>query len=919
MIVVVVACCKNIANMESLMKTHFKIAHLLQIMFLFLYIGMHVVQSARTKLSFRIIMPNLKHYERPINEAKSSISRYTYGLPGYPDISILRVDTNSPEEIMNMFCDKILPNQVNTLLHLDLKSDRTSRISSNYIMNVAEQLGYPLFSWDPDYAGALEHERNRRILQMAPTIYHQSEAIVSVLSHYNWTHFVIVTTTGFVEDVIKKNNEVVGYLKKPSAKTTKDMLEVAESLGLTDSNYIWILTSTSIGLITMSTRLPLGLLGVTFRGEHRDELEMIKYAVKDSIKVGSYLPQRKGFRGEVNSILQMNDINWPGNAPFPPKGRPERRHFSIGTLEEEPYVMYRPRDESTGKCTIPAVPCRLNGTVTRCCTGLSIDLLRLLSDEMAFDYDLFEVPDKSFGVENPITGQWNGLIRLLQDKKADMVVGSLQITPKRSEQVEFSVPFLGTGLAIVVSFRKGAISATAVLEPYDYPAWCLILVFSVHSIGASIFIFEWLSPRGLDQGKTPLREHQFSLFRSFWLIWAMLFGASVSTDNPRGVSSKFLANIWALFALVFLASYTANLAAFMITKEVYYKLSGITDWRLVNPLSHKPPFRFATVPNGSTQENLMTNNPAMFEYMKSYHQPNVRTAIQELKKQKIQAFIYDASPLYYQVGIDQDCQLKIVGNWYARTGELERLRKFWLAGACHSKRKSGQSSHDLGILNFTSAFILLASGIVLGGLLLIVEHLYFRFGRKCLRKYDKCGCCSLVSLSMGKSLTFKQTIMEAIDYRKKHRCKDPLCENQLWKVKHELDLALLKIDKLNKERNLNRSKSVIEEKEEEARELNRPSSDKIKLSSANGGIINDDSVQKEERGLRKRNGSRDIVNEIGSMRRSPSYTQAVSASEDSLQSQISAKDVVKSGTPIKVRYSDGRYYSGVRSHEYEDV
>jgi len=43
------------------------------------------------------------------------------------------------------------------------------------------------------------------------------------------------------------------------------------------------------------------------------------------------------------------------------------------------------------------------------------------------------------------------------------------------------------------------------------------------------------------------------------------------------VSSRFLAGVWALFAVVFTASYTANLAAFMITKEDYDRISGIKD------------------------------------------------------------------------------------------------------------------------------------------------------------------------------------------------------------------------------------------------------------------------------------------------------------------------------------------------------
>ena len=53
--------------------------------------------------------------------------------------------------------------------------------------------------------------------------------------------------------------------------------------------------------------------------------------------------------------------------------------------------------------------------------------------------------------------------------------------------------------------------------------------------------------------------------------------------------------------------------------------------------------------------------------------------------------------------------------------------------------------------------------------------------------------------SMGKSLTFEQSVFEAIDVQRKHKCKDPICEMHLWKAKHELDMALLKIKRLQSE------------------------------------------------------------------------------------------------------------------------
>ena len=63
-------------------------------------------------------------------------------------------ETASPSEILSLFCTGIFTKNVNTITLIKYAMASTS--SYNYIMQLAQHLGYPVISWDPNYPGALQ-------------------------------------------------------------------------------------------------------------------------------------------------------------------------------------------------------------------------------------------------------------------------------------------------------------------------------------------------------------------------------------------------------------------------------------------------------------------------------------------------------------------------------------------------------------------------------------------------------------------------------------------------------------------------------------------------------------------------------------------------------------------------------------------
>uniref|UniRef100_A0A8C8RKN9 Glutamate receptor n=1 Tax=Pelusios castaneus TaxID=367368 RepID=A0A8C8RKN9_9SAUR len=361
-----------------------------------------------------------------------------------------------------------------------------------------------------------------------------------------------------------------------------------------------------------------------------------------------------------------------------------RAKLRVVTLVEHPFVFTREVDED-GSC--PAGQLCLdphtndsavldalfeglgaqNGSVPleykKCCYGYCIDLLEKLAEDLPFDFDLYIVGDGKYGAWK--NGQWTGLVGDLLGGTAHMAVTSFSINSARSKVIDFTSPFFSTSLGILVRTKDTASPIGAFMWPLHWTMWVGIFV-ALHLMALFLTLYEWKSPYGM----TPHGRNRMKIFSyssALNLCYAILFGRTVSSKTPKCWTGRFLMNLWAIFCLLVLSSYTANLAAVMVGEKTFEELSGIHDPKLHHPSQG---FRFGTVWESSAEEYIKKSFPEMHEYMRRHSVPTTPAGVTMLKTEPptLNAFIMDKSLLDYEVTIDSDCKLLTVGKPFAIEG-----------------------------------------------------------------------------------------------------------------------------------------------------------------------------------------------------------------------------------------------------------
>lgn len=357
----------------------------------------------------------------------------------------------------------------------------------------------------------------------------------------------------------------------------------------------------------------------------------------------------------------------------------------------------------------PTIPSKM---ATHCCYGLAMDLLENIAQELEFDFHLYLVEDGLYGARKLVRSfhkvheltnflndditlttpdhlnyraqfrsgykassreedgapyynddvpyfndvnpdddnqKWNGIVGDLVSGSAHMSFAALSVSSARAEVIDYTQPYFYSGISLLAApNRKPDIPLLAFLLPFSPELWIAIFT-SLNVTAIAVAIYEWLSPFGLNPWGRQ-RSKNFSISSALWVMWGLLCGHLVAFKAPKSWPNKFLINVWGGFSVIFVASYTANIAALIaglffhnavddyqgrsnvskiiiLTIWIVMLLAKCENGKLFQWLS----LRVGTAKSSISEYYVQRGNPQLAQRMRRYALQNIEEGISRLR------------------------------------------------------------------------------------------------------------------------------------------------------------------------------------------------------------------------------------------------------------------------------------------------
>ncbi|CAM8987273.1 unnamed protein product [Rhodiola kirilowii] len=203
--------------------------------------------------------------------------------------------------------------------------------------------------------------------------------------------------------------------------------------------------------------------------------------------------------------------------------------------------------------------------------GYSIDVfkaaVKLLPYEVPYEFILI-----GDGHENP---SYSGLVRMVAANILDAAVGDIAIVTNRTKIVDFTQPYIESGLVVVAPVRKQNSSAWSFLMPFTPWMWGVTAVFFL-LVGAVIWILEH---RTNNEFRGPPKKQLVTIF---WFSFSTMFFSH--RENTVSTLGRMVLLIWMFVVLIITSSYTASLTSILTVQQLSSPIEGIDSLLNTNQL-----------------------------------------------------------------------------------------------------------------------------------------------------------------------------------------------------------------------------------------------------------------------------------------------------------------------------------------------